>query len=109
MIATDRRGVALRALDDHVRDFTQACAARFEAGSALARADVDRLVTLAERLTSDIQTWNQALLALEVSRDGAFDPARTGQVIVECALDDVLTPAAARVLAAALDLTWRPS
>jgi hypothetical protein len=106
MTATDLHGAALRALDGHAREFTDECAARFEAGALLANGDVHRLTTLAEKLASDLMAWNQAIQALEVSRRGAFETVRASHAIIEYVFDDVLSSAATRVLAAALDLAW---
>jgi hypothetical protein len=104
MTASDLRGATLRAFDNHAHDFTRECATRYETGAALAAGEIDRLAALADRVASDIAAWSKTINELEMSRHGAFQPVCVGQSILECAFDDLLAPAATRVLAAALDL-----
>jgi hypothetical protein len=98
---------ALRAFDISAEAFTAECGARFEAGRALAAADIDRLWSLAERVAHDISTWTTAWRALEVGRDGAFPPDACGGRLIECLFDDALTAPAARVLSAAMEVALR--
>ena len=106
--------VSAHAFDISAEAFAVDCAARFEAGRALAASDTDRLWKLAERVARDLSDWAAAWRRLEVGQDGAFPPDACSERVVECLFDDALTPTAARVLSAAIemaleDVTARPA
>jgi hypothetical protein len=91
------------ALGQQSRDFEQACANRFDGGRRIARAEVETLVCLANRVGKDLAGWSDAAAQLDLSLARSFDRRRAAVLVLESVFDDLLTPEAWRVLAAALE------
>jgi hypothetical protein len=102
--SSDPRGAALHALDAQSSAFRLESARRLELGAASAARDVDQLIAIAERLAADVRVWDAMLRRSSVALETPLDLARAGALVVECVFDEVLEPAATRVLVAALDL-----
>ncbi|MGI9168998.1 MAG: hypothetical protein ACR2FH_02310 [Caulobacteraceae bacterium] len=94
----------IHVFDAHVEAFVAEAADSVERGGSLARDDVGRLSGLAVNLATALADWRGLLNALEVPPRAAFDERRAGALLLESVFDDLLAPAAWRVLAAALDL-----
>ncbi|MGI9170222.1 MAG: VOC family protein [Caulobacteraceae bacterium] len=99
----------IHALDAHVEAFVAEAIEGVELGGRLARDDVARLSRLAAVLAAGLADWRGALDALEVAPRAGFDERRAGALLLESVFDDLLAPAAWRVLAAALDLALKKS
>jgi hypothetical protein len=99
------RGLLLHAFDAHCRSFARVSADRFEDGAQLAAAEIETLGELAAAIAADLADWRSLAARLDVARATPFDPRRAGAMVLETVFDEVLTPDAWRVLAAALDLT----
>jgi hypothetical protein len=102
----DPRGRALRDLDVRSLDFREQCALRLTRGLDIAEADLDRLSALAERVGSDACSWTRALSRCEAAVLATLDPLAAARLVVETVFDDCLTPAACRVLDAAVVLSF---
>ena len=90
-------------LNEQRRIFEQACAERFEGGRQIARAEIDALVHLADRVGKDMAAWSDAAMRLDVSLSRSFDPRRAAVLVLESVFDEVLTPEAWRLLASFLE------
>ena len=95
---------SLSVFDIAAQGLREACAERFDAGEAAARADTERLWTLAQRIVADVTAWAAAHRAMELARDDDFPPSGWTARMMEALFEEALTPAAARVLTAALDV-----
>lgn len=98
------RAHLLHAFDGYSRDFAAHCAERIEDGDRLARAEIEALSDLAGDLAAAANGWGAAVGRLDLARVASFDPRRAGTLILETVFDEVLSPDAWRVLAAALEL-----
>jgi hypothetical protein len=87
-------------LDTAIRDLGAEFRDRFEAGAAVAAAEVEALRALARAITDHLEQWRRLTAALELSRP--FDRRRAGLLLMESVFDDLLPAGAWRVLAAAL-------
>lgn len=87
-------------LDASIAELTRHCLGRFEAGGAVAAAEVAALTLLAEAIARGIGEWRTLTAPLELA--ATFDTTRAGALVLESLFDDILTPPAWRVLAAAL-------
>ncbi len=104
MLQPDSRAAALQSLTALAREFGEDAASRFERGERLADRDTRRLDVLAVALAADLKRWSAALEGLEVALETRLAPRRAGRLLIESVFDDVLTPAATRLLSASLDL-----
>jgi len=96
MPPTDSRGELLRAFDAHAQAFA-------------APGEIARLTGLAAALAASIADWNGRLDRLDVGRCAPFDADRATALVLESVFDEVLTPAAWRVLAAAVEIVASPA
>ena len=108
MVPADIDGERLSALDAQVEAFSTACASRIELGARLARDDVAHLAGLAGAIAVSLADWGRRIEGLEVGRRAAFDDTRARALVLESVCDEILTPEAWRVLAAALDRATAP-
>ena len=99
----DPRGARLRAVDRSAADLRRDYRERFEAGDAAATADLATLTELARVLASDLSHWCAFVARLHGSV-GVADPGRFRNLVVETVFDDLISPAALHLLAAAVDL-----
>jgi len=104
MIDIETRGDLLRAFDAFAHDFFRECVERHEAGDSVATRDIRRLNALAERLSVDLTAWLRALAELDGARRQPVSRRDAGRLVIESLFDEALTPAATRLLGAALDL-----
>lgn len=109
MFPSNRRGDLLRAFDAHAGAFVAASGRSIDLGARLAAGDVAALTGLADALAASLADWGRRLEGLDPARRGAFDETRAASLLLESVFDEVLTPAAWRVLAAALELAWTPA
>jgi len=96
MSLIDPRGALLRAFDAHVEAFT-------------APVETARLTDLAAAVAADLADWSKRLERLDVGRSAPFDAGRAAALGLESVFDEVLTPDAWRVLAAAFELVASPA
>lgn len=101
--ADDPRGARLRAFDAQCRDFALD-AARGSLEAAATEADIGRLAALAGSLAAAATDWRRAVAALDLAREAEISAPRAARLVAETVFDEVLTPAACRVLVSALAL-----
>ncbi len=104
MLEPEPRGGFLRDLDARAVDFTRHCAARAQAGRAVAEADLEILDQLASSIARDLKDWAILVHRLDLAATGAFDPRRAAALIAESVFEEILSPDAWAVLSASLDL-----
>ena len=109
MIPSDRRGDLLRAFDAHAEAFLAASAQGVELGARLARGDVARLTDLAGAMAASLADWGRRVERFDLARRAVFDETRAAALVLESVFDELLTPDAWRVLAAAFDLARSPA
>ena len=102
MPSPSARSALLHAFDHSAADLAADRARRLEAGRAVAREEIDALTALAGAINRNVREWDARLAPLDL--DHGFDARRAGTLILETVFDEVLSPEAWRVLAAALDL-----
>jgi hypothetical protein len=100
----DVRGESLRSFDRFAAEFKTECLTRFEAGGAVAEADIERLTGLADSVAGHVAAWVRALDGLETAACQPIQPAQAGRLVIESVLDMALTGPALGLLGAALDL-----
>jgi hypothetical protein len=100
----DPRGKFLNSFDGFAADFSRESAARVAAGRATAAADLTVLVDLARELAADVRAWTDFVGRLDVASPGGLAPRRAADMVLETVFQEVLTPAAWRVLATAVEL-----
>ena len=100
----EARCALLNALDAHARAYVLESAGRFEAGGAIAAADIQALMDLANAIAASVAIWRTIAGRLDVAADETLDAARAANMVLESVFDAALTPAAWRVLSAALAL-----
>ena len=95
----------LRDFDTSAKELRRAFMERFEAGGAVAVAEIETLTRLSETLVDHVGQWRRVTRDLELAEP--LDPDRAGRLVLESVFDEVLPPEAWRVLAAAfaLDIT----
>jgi hypothetical protein len=89
----------LREFDASAQEFKQACVERFEAGGAVAAAEIEILIKLSETLAGNVGQWRALTGDLDLC--ARLDPQRAGRLVLESVFDEVLPPEAWRLLAAA--------
>jgi hypothetical protein len=104
MLEPDPRGGLLRDLDARAADYTRDCAARAQAGSAVAELDLHILDQLASAIARDLRHWATLAYRLDLAATCPFDPRRAAALIAESVFEEILAPDAWAVLAASLDL-----
>jgi|SRR5665213_712869 len=100
-ISHDPRGGALHAFDAHARALSADLALRFELGERIAGAEIETLSALARGIAASVAAWGELARGLNAP---PFDGRRAGVLVLEVVFDELLDPAAWRVLAAALEL-----
>jgi hypothetical protein len=100
----DPRGKVLHSFDGFAADFSRESAAQVAAGRATAAADLALLLDLAHDLAADVRSWTDFVGRLGVASPGGFTPRRAADMVLETVFEEVLTPAACRVLATAVEL-----
>jgi hypothetical protein len=100
----DPRGKVLHSFDGFAADFSRESAARFAAGRATAAADLAALLDLARDLAADVRSWTDFVGRLGVAAAGGLAPRRAADMVLETVFEEVLTPAAWRLLATAVEL-----
>lgn len=90
----------LRDLDASIGDLRDVCIERFEAGGAVANAEVVALTALAGAIARSLADWRDLARTLEFA--APLDPRRAGALVLESVFDEILAPDAWRVLAATL-------
>jgi hypothetical protein len=104
------RAQRLRAYDEARRTFIDDCAARAEDGARIGGEDVRALDELASGIAGEVMAWRSAFARLDLARDSRgrrpaeLQPERAGRLALEAVFDELLTPSAWRLLAAAYDL-----
>jgi hypothetical protein len=110
MSCTPRRADLLRDYDAARRSFVEDCADRAEAGARIAGQDVRVIEELAAEVAGSLILWKAVFDQLDLARDAGgrrpavMDVARAGDLVVETLFDELLAPAATRLLAASLAL-----
>jgi hypothetical protein len=99
-LAADAR--RLREFDACAQELRQACVERFEAGGAVAAAEIETLTRLSRTLVGNVGQWRS--LAGDLDLCERFDADRAGRLVLESVFDEVLSPEAWRLLAAAFAL-----
>ncbi|HEY2177031.1 MAG TPA: hypothetical protein VGH15_00490 [Caulobacteraceae bacterium] len=87
-------------LDAAIDDLGHECRERFEAGDAVAAAQVEALLALADAVTDHLGEWRRLTATIELR--APFDGRRAGLLLLESVFDDILEAAPWRVLAAAV-------
>jgi hypothetical protein len=109
MFVADPRGQRLHAFDAHAQTFLVAAAESAEHGARLSRREIAHLTDLAGAIAASVAEWLRRVEPLDLARRIAFDDERAGALVLESVFDDLLTPAAWRVLSAAFDLAGHPA
>ena len=109
MFPSDRRGDLLRAFDAHAGALIAASGRSIDLGARLAAGDVTGLTGLAGALAASLADWGRRLEGLDLTRRGAYDETRAASLLLESVFDEALTPAAWRVLAAAVEIVASPA
>jgi hypothetical protein len=104
MPSSDEPGVLLAALDASILDFRQDYALRFETGAMLADRDIGLLRVLAKRLAGDLVAWAGVMRSMDIAIQEPFAPYRASRLIIECVMEEALTPTASSLLGVALDM-----
>ena len=99
---SDPRGASLHAFDAQAALLANERAATVEAGRFEARRENAALDELARSIAQATTQWRDLDRPLDLATP--YDPARAGELILETVFDEILDPAAWRVLAAALAL-----
>lgn len=94
----------MAALDASILDFRQDCALRFETGARLADQDIGLLSVLAKRLAVDLVAWAGVMRSMDIAIREPFAPYRASRLIIECVMEEALTPTASSLLGVALDM-----
>ena len=89
-------------------DYADDCAARAQDGRRIARLDCAVLSDLAEAIRASVMIWADLFETLDLAPAAPFDPALARTLVAECVFDDLLRPAAWRVLSAALEAEEPP-
>ncbi|MGH7022249.1 MAG: hypothetical protein ACREEB_01515 [Caulobacteraceae bacterium] len=90
-------------LNASAAELTEACVERFEAGGRVAELELRTLASLAAAIGRSVGEWRALTAQLELAR--ALDVPRAAALILETVFDEVLAPAAWRVLADLMDQT----
>src|SRR5262245_17323937 len=85
------------------RDYEDECAGRAQDGRRIARLDADVLADLAEAIRASVMVWGDLYDGLDLAAARPFDPDLARSLVAECVFDDLLRPAAWRILASALE------
>jgi hypothetical protein len=109
MSLADPRGQRLHAFDAHAQAFMAAAAEGAQLGAHLSRGEIAHLTDLAGAIAASLAEWLRRLEPLDLARRTPFDNERAGAPVLESVFDDLLTPAAWRVLSAAFDLARHPA
>ena len=104
MSDADIRGDCLRSFDSFAAEFKTECLTRFEAGGAVAEAEIERLTGLADSLAGQVTAWARAVDGFEAAGSGPIQPAQAGRLVIESVFDVALTGPALRLLGAAFEL-----
>lgn len=100
----DPRGKVLQSFAGYAADFSRESGTRVAAGRDTAAADLAVLMDLARDLAADVRSWIGFLDRLGVASPGGLAPRRAVDLVLETVFEEVLTPAAWRVLATAVEL-----
>lgn len=84
------------------RAYSAACAERAPAGARIARMDSAILGELAAAIRASAMIWADLFADLDLAASARFDRERAAVLVAESVFDEVLEPAAWRVLSAAL-------
>jgi hypothetical protein len=95
-------GALLHAFDAEAAALLDEREATIEAGRFEARREVLALGDLAKAIARAASEWRDLVAPLELA--SPYDPTRAGDLILETVFDEVLDPAAWRVLAGAVAL-----
>jgi hypothetical protein len=100
------RGALLQAFDADAAALMDERDATIEAGRFEARREIVALGDLAKAIARVTTEWRGLITPLELTTP--YDATRAGDLIVETVFDEILDPAAWRVLTAALALAQAP-
>ena len=89
----------LRDFDTSAHELRQACLERFDGGGAVAAAEIKTLTRLSETIVDHVGQW--CCLTDDLDLAEPLDRHRAGRLVLESVFDEVLSPEAWRVLAAA--------
>jgi hypothetical protein len=104
------RGQRLAAYDACRREFIDECSDRCEGGARIGGEDSRALDDLAMEIAGSVMGWRAAYDRLDLARDSRsrrpthYDPIRAAALVAECVFDELLSPAATRLLYASLAL-----
>ena len=89
-------------LPTHERDYAALCASRCDGGRRIAALDCRVLGEIALAIRGSVMIWADLFEGLDLAPCAPFDSARAAVLVAESVFDEVLEPAAWRVLASAL-------
>ena len=92
----------VHALLAHERDYATDCASRCDGGRRIAALDCRVLGEIALAIRGSVMIWADLFEGLDLAPCAAFDSDRAATLVAECVFDEVLEPAAWRVLSSAL-------
>ncbi len=101
---TQARGRLLRDLDGYAAAFVADHVRRGNADEGCAQAEVDRLVLLAHLIARGVAGWAALIGRLQLAPLRELEAEQARAQVLEAVFDDVLEPAALRVMIAALRL-----
>ncbi|MBS0412683.1 MAG: hypothetical protein JSR86_22390 [Proteobacteria bacterium] len=85
------------------REWGAACAERAPQGWRIARIDAAILRELAQAIRASVMIWADMAADLDLAAVRPLDQGRAARLVAEAVFDDLMDPAAWRVLTAALD------